>query len=210
MPPACAAGGCGAGVRPILARRIADTLAAWIGRETVTEKGVSRPMRPGDVIVLVRKRDAFVNALTRALKQPHNIPVGGADRLVLTGHIAVQDLMALGRFALLPEDDLSLAALLKSPLLGLSEEVLMALAALTRTSPLPTPDQLAALPNVCRCGATPRILKAIQAAAGANAAVGASPPATPKAEQTGSSKFSNGSSGQGQISDQRSDENRVE
>ena len=87
---------------------------------------------------------------------------------------------------------------------------LMALAALTRTSPLPTPDQLAALPNVCRCGATPRILKAIQAAAGANAAVGASPPATPKAEQTGSSKFSNGSSGQGQISDQRSDENRVE
>ncbi len=113
----------------VLARRIADTLAAWIGRETVTEKGVSRPMRPGDVIVLVRKRDAFVNALTRALKQPHNIPVGGADRLVLTGHIAVQDLMALGRFALLPEDDLSLAALLKSPLLGLSEEALMALSA---------------------------------------------------------------------------------
>lgn len=114
----------------VLARRIADTLAEWIGRETVTEKGLSRPMRPGDVIVLVRKRDAFVNALTRALKQPHNIPVGGADRLVLTGHIAVQDLMALGRFTLLPEDDLSLAALLKSPLLGLSEATLMELAAL--------------------------------------------------------------------------------
>lgn len=113
----------------VLARRIADTLAGWIGQATVTEKGVSRPMRPGDVIVLVRKRDAFVNALTRALKQPHNIPVGGADRLVLSGHIAVQDLLALGRFALLPEDDLSLAALLKSPLLGLSEEPLMDLAA---------------------------------------------------------------------------------
>ncbi|MCV3735112.1 double-strand break repair helicase AddA [Rhizobium sp. TRM96647] len=113
----------------VLARRIADTLAGWIGRETVTEKGTTRPMRPGDVIVLVRKRDAFVNALTRALKQPHNIPVGGADRLVLSGHIAVQDLLALGRFALLPEDDLSLAALLKSPLLGHSEETLMELAA---------------------------------------------------------------------------------
>ncbi|MFD1329824.1 double-strand break repair helicase AddA [Mycoplana ramosa] len=113
----------------ILARRIADTLASWIGRETVTEKGVARPMRPGDIIVLVRKRDAFVNALTRALKQPHQIPVAGADRLVLTGHIAVQDLLALGRFALLPEDDLALAALLKSPLFGVSEEALFELAA---------------------------------------------------------------------------------
>ncbi|WP_439618630.1 double-strand break repair helicase AddA [Shinella sp.] len=113
----------------VLARRIADTLAAWIGRETVTEKGKARPMAAGDVIVLVRKRDAFVNALTRTLKQRHGLPVAGADRLVLTKHIAVQDLMALGRFAVLPEDDLSLAALLKSPLFGLSEDTLFALAA---------------------------------------------------------------------------------
>ncbi|HEV7245518.1 MAG TPA: double-strand break repair helicase AddA [Shinella sp.] len=113
----------------VLARRIADTLASWIGRETVTEKGKARPMAAGDVIVLVRKRDAFVNALTRTLKQRHGLPVAGADRLVLTKHIAVQDLMALGRFAVLPEDDLSLAALLKSPLFGLGEEALFALAA---------------------------------------------------------------------------------
>jgi ATP-dependent helicase/nuclease subunit A len=113
----------------VLARRIADTLASWIGRETVTEKGKARPMAAGDVIVLVRKRDAFVNALTRTLKQRHGLPVAGADRLVLTKHIAVQDLMALGRFAVLPEDDLSLAALLKSPLFGLSEDALFALAA---------------------------------------------------------------------------------
>ena len=113
----------------VLARRIADTLAGWIGRETVTEKGKARPMEAGDVIVLVRKRDAFVNALTRTLKQRHNLPVAGADRLVLTRHIAVQDLMALGRFAVLPQDDLSLAALLKSPLYGLDEETLFELAA---------------------------------------------------------------------------------
>lgn len=113
----------------VLARRIADTLAGWIGHETVTEKGKARPMAAGDVIVLVRKRDAFVNALTRTLKQRHGLPVAGADRLVLTKHIAVQDLMALGRFAVLPEDDLSLAALLKSPLFGLSEDALFALAA---------------------------------------------------------------------------------
>ena len=113
----------------VLARRIADTLASWIGRETVTERGKTRPMEAGDVIVLVRKRDAFVNALTRTLKQRHGLPVAGADRLVLTKHIAVQDLMALGRFAVLPEDDLSLAALLKSPLFGLGEDALFELAA---------------------------------------------------------------------------------
>lgn len=106
----------------ILAQRIAAVLADWIGKETVIEKGVKRPMQPGDVIVLVRKRDAFVNALTRALKTRRNIPVAGADRLVLTNHIAVQDLMALGRFVLLPQDDLSLAAVLKSPLFNLSED----------------------------------------------------------------------------------------
>ncbi len=113
----------------ILAQRIAAVLADWIGKETVIEKGVRRPMQPGDVIVLVRKRDAFVNALTRALKTRRNIPVAGADRLVLTNHIAVQDLMALGRFVLLPQDDLSLAALLKSPLFNLSEDAIAELAA---------------------------------------------------------------------------------
>lgn len=113
----------------VLARRIAAVLEDWIGKETIIEKGVRRPIRPGDIIVLVRKRDAFVNALTRALKRRNNIPVAGADRLVLTSHIAIQDLMALGRFALLPDDDLSLAALLKSPLINLGEDDLFELAA---------------------------------------------------------------------------------
>jgi ATP-dependent helicase/nuclease subunit A len=113
----------------ILARRIADTVAGWIGRETIVEDGKSRFVRPGDILVLVRKRDGFVNALTRALKSRNSIPVGGADRLVLTKHIAIQDLLAIGRFMLLPEDDLSLAALSKSPLIDLSEDELMRAAA---------------------------------------------------------------------------------
>jgi ATP-dependent helicase/nuclease subunit A len=114
----------------ILAARIADRIGEMIGRETVIEKGVERPIEPGDILVLVRKRDAFVNALTRALKRRDNIPVAGADRLRLTSHIAVQDLLALGRFMLLPQDDLSLAALLKSPLFDLSEEDVFEVAAL--------------------------------------------------------------------------------
>jgi ATP-dependent helicase/nuclease subunit A len=114
----------------ILARRIAYTVGQLIGRETILEKGKERLIEPGDILVLVRKRDAFVNALTRAMKKRNNIPVAGADRLALTDHIAVQDLLALGRFLLLPEDDLSLAALLKSPLFDLSEDDVFAIAAL--------------------------------------------------------------------------------
>ncbi len=113
----------------VLARRIALTIREMIGRETVVEKGKARFIEPGDILVLVRKRDSFVNALTRALKNLNNIPVAGADRLTLTGHIAVQDLMALGRFLVSERDDLSLAAVLKSPFLDLGEDDLFELAA---------------------------------------------------------------------------------
>lgn len=113
----------------ILARRMAQTIGNLVGRETIIEKGKTRFIEAGDILVLVRKRDSFVNALTRALKRRGNIPVAGADRLVLTSHIAIQDLLALGRFLLLPEDDLSLCALLKSPLFDLSEEDVFAIAA---------------------------------------------------------------------------------
>ncbi len=113
----------------IVARRIAARIADMIGSETIVEKGVERAIEPGDILVLVRKRHAFVNALTRELKRRKNIPVAGADRLRLTDHIAVQDLLALGRFVVLPEDDLSLAALLKSPLFNLSEDDVFEIAA---------------------------------------------------------------------------------
>ncbi len=113
----------------ILARRIADSIANLLEEGSIIEKGFKRPVKPSDVLVLVRKRGGFANALTRALKARGDIPVAGADRLVLTDHIAVQDLVALGRFSLLPQDDLSLAALLKSPLAGLSEDQLLYAAA---------------------------------------------------------------------------------
>ncbi len=85
-------------------------------------------IRPGNIIVLVRSRqDVFTVTLTRALKD-YGVSVAGADRLTLTDHIAVLDLMALGRVMLTPEDDLSLAAVLKSPLFGMEEETLFKLA----------------------------------------------------------------------------------
>ena len=78
-------------------------------------------------MVLVRRRTVFVEELVRALKAAQ-VPVAGVDRMVLTDQIAVMDLFALARFLLLPEDDLTLACVLKSPLVGLSEEQLFELA----------------------------------------------------------------------------------
>ena len=80
-----------------------------------------------DVLILVRRRGALFEAIIRALKN-EGIPVAGADRLVLTEHIAVMDLMALADALLLPEDDLALATVLKSPLFGLDDDDLFKLA----------------------------------------------------------------------------------
>lgn len=109
-----------------VAENVAATIAGWIGAGEIIE-GRGKKLRPGDVLVLVRKRDRFVHALTRALKR-RDIPVAGADRLSLPGHIAVKDLIALGHFLIQPQDDLSLAALLRSPVFDVSEETLFALA----------------------------------------------------------------------------------
>lgn len=113
----------------VLARRIAHRIRKFVKSGSVIESGRRRAVEAGDILVLVRKRDAFVNALNRALKSGDSIPVAGADRLRLTSHIAVQDLMALGRHLILPEDDLSLAAALKSPLFDLDEDALFRIAA---------------------------------------------------------------------------------
>lgn len=109
-----------------LAARIASTIRGWLDSEEVlTAKG--RPVRPGDILILVRRRNAFVGEMVRHLKEL-DVPVAGADRMVLTEQIAVMDLLALARFVLLPEDDLTLATVLKSPLVGLDENELFDLA----------------------------------------------------------------------------------
>ncbi len=100
------------------ARRIALAVRRWM------EQGIP----PGEILILARKRGPAFLATIRALKQA-GVPVAGADRLVLSQTIAVEDLIAAGRAALLPEDDLTLATVMKSPLLGWSEDELMALAA---------------------------------------------------------------------------------
>ena len=79
-------------------------------------------------MILVRRRNAFFEAMIRALKM-RGVKVAGADRLKLRDHIAVMDLIAAGHAALTRDDDLTLACVLKSPLIGLDENALYALAA---------------------------------------------------------------------------------
>lgn len=80
----------------------------------------NRPLQYGDFLVLVRSRDSFCEELIRECKNL-NINISGIDRIKLMEQIAVQDLVSLGKFLLLPEDDLSLAEVLKSPLFGLDD-----------------------------------------------------------------------------------------
>jgi len=109
-----------------LAARIAETIGGWLERKEVL-LAQGRPIRPGDIMILVQRRRPFLDEMVRRLKQA-GIPVAGADRMILSEQIAVMDLIALGRFLLLPEDDLTLAVVLKSPLIGFDEESLFRLA----------------------------------------------------------------------------------
>ncbi len=110
----------------LLAKRIARTVRIWIERGDVIP-ATGKPVRPGDVLVLVRQRGALFEAIIRAIKN-ERIEVAGADRLILNDHIAVMDLVSLADALLLEEDDLSLAEVLKSPLFGMEDQHLFELA----------------------------------------------------------------------------------
>lgn len=105
-----------------LARKIAGTVAGWIAAGEILPSK-DRPLKAGDVLVLVRTRGPFVEKLMRAFKEA-GVPVAGVDRMTLSEEIAVMDLVAAAQCALQPEDDLTLATVLKSPLGGLDDEAL--------------------------------------------------------------------------------------
>jgi ATP-dependent helicase/nuclease subunit A len=123
--------------RDSAAETLVAALADWIRDQTDgTHKleTANRPLSPGDILVLVRRRGAFDRALVRELKK-RAVPVAGLDRMMLTDQPAVQDLMSLCEALLLPTDSLSFAEFLVSPLGGLTDDSLMDLAA-GRTDPL--------------------------------------------------------------------------
>ncbi len=110
----------------LLCEQITTRIENWLQSGEILASH-NRPIRPGDIMILVRTRSALVSQLSRSLKN-RNIPVGGLDRILLSNEIVIQDLLACAEFALLLTDDLTLACILKSPMIGLTEEELFALA----------------------------------------------------------------------------------
>jgi len=109
-----------------LAQQIARTVRTLVDDGTAVGAG-RRAARYGDILVLVRQRGPLFEAIIRALKN-EAVEVAGADRLILTEHIAVMDLMALADALLLPQDDLALATVLRSPLFGFTDDDLFKIA----------------------------------------------------------------------------------
>jgi ATP-dependent helicase/nuclease subunit A len=112
--------------KTLLARKLAKDIRRWLD-DGMQLAARGRALQPGDIMILVRRRTSLVDALVRALKR-EGVPVAGLDRMMLGENLAVRDLVALGEVLLLPEDDLTLASLLKSPIVNMSEEALFALA----------------------------------------------------------------------------------
>jgi ATP-dependent helicase/nuclease subunit A len=113
--------------------KLARSVAAWVRREidagtTIWEGGRQRPVQPGDFLILVKGRTGgLFDALLQSLKL-QKLPVAGADRIQLLESLPVQDMLNLVRFALCPEDDLTLAEILKGPFGGLDDDALLDLA----------------------------------------------------------------------------------
>jgi len=108
----------------MIARQIEELLA---GASLSRADGSVRRVVPGDILILVQRRSALFDQIITACKS-RGLPLAGADRMRLGAELAVRDISALLRFLTTPEDDLSLAATLRSPLFGLSEGDLYTLA----------------------------------------------------------------------------------
>lgn len=114
-----------AGALEQLTERIAIDIASAIQSRATLADG--RPVRAGDFLILLKKRGQVMGLVNKALKKA-GVAVAGMDRLALTDHIAVKDLLCLGEVMLLPENDLAVATLLKGPLFDFTDNDLMRLA----------------------------------------------------------------------------------
>jgi ATP-dependent helicase/nuclease subunit A len=109
-----------------VAERIAREIKGWVdSKRPLGPRG--RTISPDDVLILVQVRSILFHEIIRALIRA-GVPTPGADRLAVTTHIGVLDMMALGDVLSNPADDLQLAALLRSPLFDVSEDELLAVA----------------------------------------------------------------------------------
>lgn len=112
----------------VLAKQIATRIKQMIDDTVlIPDKDGPRPVQPRDFLILVQRRGGIFPDIIRACKEL-DLPIAGADRLKVGAEIAVRDLGALLSFLATPDDSLSLATALRSPLFGWSEQDLFTLA----------------------------------------------------------------------------------
>ncbi len=107
----------------LLAEKLADHAKALIDERPWLESK-NRFLEPGDIMFLLRSRGEVASLLVAQLHE-RGVPVAGIDRLRLAQPLVVQDLLAVIRFALQPQDDLSLACIMVSPIIGWTQEQLL-------------------------------------------------------------------------------------
>ena len=107
----------------LLAEKLADHAKALIDERPWLESK-SRFLEPGDIMFLLRSRGELASLLVAQLHE-RGVPVAGIDRLRLAQPLVVQDLLAVIRFVLQPQDDLSLACIMVSPIIGWTQEQLL-------------------------------------------------------------------------------------
>lgn len=114
--------------RIVLAETIAEQISQMVQSGSIPdENGGFRQIQFGDFLILVQRRSVLFHEIIRVCKS-RGLPIAGADRLKIGAELAVKDLTALLSFLVTPDDDLSLASALRSPLFGMSEAELFDLA----------------------------------------------------------------------------------
>lgn len=108
-----------------LAKQIAETIKTKVSSgEQLKSKGC--PLKYSDFLILVQRRNSFVDEMVRACKNI-GVAITGVDKIKLLDQIAINDLIAIAQFALLPQDDLNLACVLKAPIFSLTDDDLFKL-----------------------------------------------------------------------------------
>ena len=113
------------GSTKLLARDIAQYISRYVASGRILPS-TGMPAKADDFMILVRRRGEFMEEVIKALKD-ESVDVGGMDRMVLTDHISVQDILSLAKYVLMPRDELNLAELLKSPIVGMNDEELLSM-----------------------------------------------------------------------------------
>lgn len=106
----------------LLAQKIAEMIKQKVS--SCQTKSDGYPLKYGDFLILVQRRNSFVEEMVRACKNI-DVPIAGVDKIVLSQQIVVDDLLSAAKFALLPSDDLNLACLLKSPFFNFTDDDLL-------------------------------------------------------------------------------------